>query len=61
MREVTVSGNIERETERAFLLKNDHGEWWIPKALARKVLKMPDKTQLTIPEWFSQKRNIWED
>lgn len=55
--DVTVP--FKRETERAILVLNDHGEEvWLPKSQIEYDLRSDDQVEITMPAWLASEKRF---
>jgi hypothetical protein len=55
--ELTLIGQIKRETDMAVLFAGKKGEAWLPKSLIA-VVHDVGKVRVTMPSWFARKKGL---
>ncbi len=58
-----IKGSLINETDKALLVNIDGEEFWIPRSCFKRILKIPEKTEVKIEadvsNWFLNKKGIY--
>ena len=55
---VNLCGEIRRETELAILFWDGSVETWIPKSLLEDRTEYSDETEIVIPRWLAEQKEL---
>lgn len=54
----TVRGSLERETEKAILLRVGEIEAWLPKSLIETTMKTTTDIEIQMPLWLAEEKGL---
>lgn len=55
---VTLTGEVQRETDLAILFFDGEKSFWLPKSQIEDRVNFSDGVEITIPRWLAEEKEI---